>query len=450
MPELLLFVFLLVGLYAISAGARFGHLSVISLFVYAQATMAAGTLPALDPTVAADQTHAELIMLTFGMLVVVAFVASFVNRRRPNTRKSYEPDLNFAIPTKSVSFWIILSIAICVGYFASVGYIAFFESLSAVAGNTGEDVSALRLESYSGARYFFPGYVNQFKNALLPALAIVALVSAYHFHKKGRAALAIVLIPATLIFLLGTGQRGAFILALALVTISAYLIAPRNFKRYAVRVGLLGVGLFFLTTLAGGRAAEDLRAASGFGQQIGILFEQLAFRVLGSNQESSVAGFRYVHELQIPVGSEWLQGIIGLLPGQTGSDLSNRVFAMLYGSSRGTAPLSLWGSAYHNFGLPGAMVLAAVMALILCGVSTNINSKQSTNLIQIVGMAGVTVTLGTWIADGPTSILNTGLMVYVVLWLWGSRRNKTIDKTSAVRLAPAYTHIAPRAGRSRL
>ncbi|WEK62312.1 MAG: hypothetical protein P0Y60_06035 [Candidatus Microbacterium colombiense] len=421
MPELLLFVFLLTGIFAITAGHRFGHLSAISLFTYAQATMAAGTLPALDTTIAADQTHGSLIMLTFGTLVVVSIVASFTNRRDASTRAAYAPEIDFEVPRRSVTFWIVVSIAICIGYFASIGYIAFFESLESLAGNTGEDLAGLRLESYAGSRYFFPGYVNQFKNALLPALTIAALVSAYHFHRRGRTLLALTLVPATLVFLLGTGQRAAFVLALALATVAAYFITPRSFKKYAMRVAVVGLGLFFLTTVASGRVAADLRAASGLGQQIGILFEQLAFRVLGSNQTSSVTGFRYVYELDIPFASEWWQGLVGLLPGQTGSDLSNRIFQVLYGSTRGTSPLSLWGAAYHNLGLPGSIVLAAVLAMILCAISTTVNKRKQTNLIQLVGMAGVTVTLGTWIADGPTSVLNSGLAMYVIVWWWGSR-----------------------------
>jgi oligosaccharide repeat unit polymerase len=440
-PELLLFVFLIAGLYAVTAGMRFGHLSVISLFVYAQGVMAAGTLPSLDPSLPADQMHATLIMLTFGTLALVAFVASFVNLGAPTTRKDYSPDVDFSVPSKSVAFWILVSIAVCVGYFASIGYIAFFESLQALAGNTGEDLAGLRLESYAGSRYFFPGYVNQFKNALLPALTIVAIVAAYHFRRSGRGLLAILLIPTTLVFLLGTGQRAAFVIALALATVSAYFIAPRNFKKYAVRVGLIGLALFFITTIASGRAAADLRAASGFGQQIGILFEQLAFRVLGSNQLSSVVGFRYVYDTSIPFGSEWAQGIFGLLPGQTGSDLSNRIFEVLYGSTRGTSPVSLWGAAYHNLGLPGAIILAAVLAMILCAVATRINKSKQTNLIQLVGMAGVTVTLGTWIADGPTSVINNGLVMYMFVWWWGSR----IERKKTHKRAPALSASLHRA-----
>ena len=104
MPELLLFILLLVGIYAFTAGARFGHLSVISLFVYAQATMAAGTIPALDPGIVADQTHASLIMFTLATLVVTSFVASFT--RRGITRTNYAPEVDYEIPPRRVAFLI--------------------------------------------------------------------------------------------------------------------------------------------------------------------------------------------------------------------------------------------------------------------------------------------------------------------------------------------------------
>ena len=419
MSELLLLVFPVVAFYALTAGIHFGQFSAISLFVYANATMAAGTVPSLDPSIAADHVHALLVSLTLLTIVGTAFVASVTQRRA--SRASFRPSLEFSLPQPSVALWIVISIAITALYYVNVGYLAFFESLRALAGSTDTDFAALRLESYAGSRYFFPGYVNQFKNALLPALTIAVLVSAHHLRARGRVMTTALLLPIALLALLGTGQRGAFVLALGVAVVAASLIAPGSFRRNAFRIGLLGLGLFFVTTIASGRATTALRTAEGIGGQIGVLFDQLAFRLLGSNQLSSVVGFRYVHETDVPFASEWAASIIGLLPGLPGSDLSNRIFAMLYGSSRGTAPLSLWGSAYHNVGMPGAVVLAAVIAIALCAIATKINATANSNLIELVGMAGVTVTLGTWIADGPVAPINAGLAVYVLLWLWGSR-----------------------------
>lgn len=419
MSDSMIIIFVLLALFVPTAGARFGHFSVISLFVYAQATMAAGTLPALDAALEADMVHASVILWSFGALVGVSVLYAFTLLKSPRT--AYDPLVDYSFPKRSTAFWIFVSIGISALYYMSVGYLAFVESLQALINDTGEDVAALRLESYAGEKYFFPGYVNQFKNALLPALTIVVLTSAYHFRVNGRAVLALLLVPLTLLFLLGTGQRGAFVIALALAVVTSYFVVPRRVKTYIFRIGVVGIPLFFLLTIASGRANRDLEAASDFGGKVGVLFEQLAFRILGSNQTSSIVGFQYIHEQSIPLGSEWWQAFVGLLPGQPGSDLSNRIFAVLYGSTRGTSPLSLWGSTYHNSGLVGTVLIAAVLAAIFCRLAAGINSTTSGNLVQFVGMAGVTITLGTWIADGPVSVLNKGLVMYALVWLWGSR-----------------------------
>lgn len=430
MSEPMLAVIALVVLYGFTGGLRFGQMSIISLFIYAQATMAIGTLPELDATLAADAMHVTVIVWSLATLVIVSILYSFIALKAK--RVDYAPEVEYSYPKGAVWFWIIVSILISVAYYVSVGYIAFFESIQALASNSGEDIAGLRLESYAGSRYFFPGYVNQFKNALLPALTIVVIVAAYHFRRSGRLPLAIGLVVANLVFLLGTGQRGAFVLALALTVIVAYLTGPRGFRKYFARIAIVGLALFFVATFAGGRVAQDLAAAPDLGSQVGILFEQLAFRILGSNQTSSITGFRYIYEQTIPVGSEWGQAIVGLLPGQAGSDLSNRIFAVLYGSTRGTAPLSLWGSVYHNFGFVGVFVIAIIIALILCKLAHSMNANRGTNLIQVAGMAGVTVSIASWIADGPSSILNTGVVMYALLWIWGRAIAKKAEKVAAV------------------
>lgn len=432
MHELLLFILLLLVLYHIIIGPSLGRLSGISLFIYSQAAMGLGTLPALDPLERADRTHAALITATFGLVVLVAGAGSLLSTSTSRHRKEALV-IDYRLPIKSVVFWILASILVSVSYFVSIGYVAFFNSLAALSDGSYGDISALRLDSYAGSRYFFPGYVNQFKNALLPALTIATIISLYRFKSRWRLAVSGCLASVTLVLLLGTGQRGAFILALALVAMSAHLVAPRRLKNVMLPLTFVGISLFFITTFASGRVAPQLHQAQGIQEQFGILWDQLVFRVFGSNQASSIGGFRYIYGMTIPFGSEWVQGLIGVLPGQIGSDLSNQIFAQLYGTSRGTAPLSLWGAAYHNLGFHGAIVFAAVLAIALTCTTIRINKKQDSNLIEIVGMAGVIITLATWIADGPTSVLNNGLTIYVLLWWWGSSLQKNRGGAREVR-----------------
>lgn len=421
MAEATLWIVVLLALFIATAGSRFGHMSLISLFTYAQAVMALGTLPLLDPTLEADQMHALLIVMTFGALVFTAFVSTFLNSK--SRRANYAATVDYTHP-KFVWVLIWISIGVSALYYAAVGYLAFFEALKSLMEGSEADIAGLRLESYAGSRYLYPGYVNQFKNALLPALVIVVVIASFHARKSGRWLSALFFGGITIVFLLGTGQRGAFVTAAVLAVVTLYFVSPDKAPRYTLRFALVAIPLFFIATFATGRASSDLLAAENPLAVVGVMFDQLAFRLLGSNQLTSTVGFHYVYTQEIPFASEWIKGFVGLLPGQEGSDLSNRIFAMLYGSTRGTAPLSVWGAAYHNLGFVGALIFAVILAIIFCAISARANMKTNVNLVQLAGIAGVTATLGTWIADGPVSFLNKGLVVYVLLWWWGNRIEK--------------------------
>lgn len=436
MTEYLFLVFVMFGVFLIGAGRRFGYLSAVSLFVYAQSTMAIGIIPSLEAGSPADETHVWLII---GTLFVVVLTASAYALLLRGGRAAYAPQVDYEYPKKPTWFLILVSIAVCALYYAAIGYIAFFESLQSLAGGGTEDIADLRIQSYSGSRYLFPGYVNQFKNSLLPALVMVVSVAAFHFRSRGRHMLVILLVPLTLVFVLGTGQRAPFVRALIFVTIAFYLIAPKNMKRYAPRLALVGVPLFFVATFATGRAGQQLAAADGVFGMARVFFEQLLFRIFGSSQLGSVVGFRWAYDQTIPTGSEWAQSIVGLLPGQKGPDTANQIFALLYGSTRGTSPLSLWGSAYYNFGMEGALLIAFFLAILLCILSQRALKLTDINVIQATGVAGVSMTFGLWISDGPTTPLNAGLVAFSFLWFWGGqiskrrRRKKSLFDESASR-----------------
>ncbi|RGE19786.1 oligosaccharide repeat unit polymerase [Leucobacter sp. wl10] len=441
MTEYLITVAILFGIFLIGAGRRFGYLSAISLFVYAQSVMAIGIIPSLEMGNAADEVHAWLII---GTLTVVVLTATAYAMFLRSGRRDYAPDVDYVYPKTSTWALLLLSIAVCVLYYSAIGYIAFFESLQSIEGGGDEDIADLRIQSYSGSRYLFPGYVNQFKNSLLPALVMVIIIAAFRFRARGRHLLTIALVPMTLVFLLGTGQRAPFVRALIFITITFYLIAPKKMKKYAPRIVLAGLPLFFLTTVATGRAARELAEADGLFGTTQVLFEQLLFRIFGSSQLGSVVGFRWAYSQNIPAGSEWAQSILGLLPGQAGSDTANQIFALLYGSTRGTAPLSLWGSAYYNFGMGGSLLLAFFLGLLLCALSQKALMFKKMSVIQATGVAGVSMASGLWISDGPTTPLNAGLLAFAFLWIWGARvaRNHEVRQAKLLN-AQGHNSLGP-------
>jgi len=415
---LALMVLLLLG-FAATVGQRFGHLSPVGLFGYIQSVMAIGVLRLLDPLIPADVVHANLLIGTFVALWATSFF--FAVLLPAHDRRDRCLCIQYEYPVRAVWLLILLSLGVCVAYYTAVGYVGFLRAVSALMNGTEEDIAGLRLSSYAGERYLFPGYVNQFKNALLPSLSIVVIVTAYWHKSRGRHVIFVLLTTLNLVFLIGTGQRLPVMRTALFVLVLMYVAFPQRLRRSLPALVLAVCGLFVVTTFATGRAGTELEAAESMPEVLGVFLNQAAFRLFGSSQLAARIGFAWVSEQDIPFGSEWWGALLGMLPGRTGPDTANQVHALLYGSTRGTAPLSLWGSAYYNFGYFGAILFAVLLSYLLTRISASILRLKRLNLIEASGIAGVTTALGLWMTDGMTTPLNGGLVVYAFLWLWGCK-----------------------------
>lgn len=418
MAELLWTIFPPFIIYLVFIARRTGYLSPSNLFAYFQLVMVVGTLPMLQHDLVADQLHAFIIVATFLLFLGVTSAFVLLTGKRNDLRFTAMT----TITSGSRAIWIVagLSIVVCVAYYVALGYNVLTSSLVSVLSGSHADLGALRLNAYSGSRYLFPGYVNQFRNVLLPAVTVLLTLSLFRDKSRFRWLLAIVLWSATLIFILGTGQRGAFVTFAIVLVVFIYYLNRAMFKKWAPIVVLAAIPLFFLSTIALGRAKDQLASATGVWGQAVVLFNQTLFRAFGSNQEASVVGFRYVHGLPTQFGGDWLRALVGLLPGVSGSDISNQVYKQMYGSTRGSAPLSLWGSAYYNFGTVGALLLACILAAGLHMLTLRISKMRKINSMELMGMAGVFTILGSWVVSGPAYLLNAGIVAFGFLWLWGS------------------------------
>lgn len=399
---------------------RAGLISASTIFMTTNLVMAVGTLPMLDPAIEADRVHAAVICASLAAVAGVLIAASTVLGGRfaatPIRQRTR------AYPTTR-TLWILvaISILVCTAYYWALGYNVFFLGVWAYATGTPLDITSLRLDSYSGSQYLFPGYVNQFRNVLLPALSLVTIIALFRSRRRSRWWVATGLVAATLFFMLGTGQRGAFVTIMLVVVTFIAFVSPRAFWRWMPPVAAATIPLFLLATFALGRAQVQLDKASGPLEQLGVLFGQLGFRIFGSNQEASVAGFRFIYDRPTQWGGEWWQAAVGLLPGIRGSDISNQIHALLYGSDRGTAPLSVWGSTFYNFGFGGVIVIAVLLALAVHVLDRARLATPHRNTLEVVGAAGVSVVVGTWVAGDPTYLLNAGAVMFGVLWYWGRR-----------------------------
>jgi len=331
-------------------------------------------------------------------------------RRRPLDR--IERGGNFELVVKGL---LVVSVAVSVAYFVVVGYNVVILSIVGLF-TTGElltDVMSLRLESYAGKKYFAPGYVNQFKNTILPCLGMFFLARGLLSH--GRAAkrdlsLAAVLSIPILLFLLGTGQRGAFVIALAMTVLFMNMVV-RGPKLVVLNTALMGAGLVLflgITFLIGRNGVSQLSDLS-----LGVALESLFSRVASANQYGGLIGYRYVEAIGPVWGTDWAQELRDLLPGApSGLSIANKIFAIMYGSTRGTAPLSIHGSAYYNLGFLGSIMFFGFLGFVYTWVYVRFVRGPKT-LFRALLYVGASVLLGTWVAGSPAFLANVGLMALV-------------------------------------
>lgn len=399
-----------------------GLVTANSLFLYIQMIMASGTFLMLENGVEADVVYGYIVAWAMLSYMVVSAIATLRQPSAPRLTREWEPGwprVRTFHPRAAVGALIALSVLILALYFQAIGYSALIQGLSNSLTGGDADVAGQRLASYAGSQYFFPGYVNQFKNSLLPALTVIVFT---YWTRTGRRhpLTMVVLAGITLFGLLGTGQRGAFIQFMAVIVVFLYLVNGRRFPQGTFKVVIVGLFFIVASTIALGRSNASLsRDASLIDRSVTAIGE-FAGRVFKDQQASAVAGFRYIYEQPVQWGREWAQGMTGILPGSPGSDLSSRIYAGLYGSDRGTAPPSIWGSLYHNFGWVGVAVLPALLALVFVGVSRKATTPRERNTLELIGIAGVFTTIGFWAAGSPETLLNTGLVVYAFLWSWGT------------------------------
>ncbi|GIJ22538.1 O-antigen polymerase [Micromonospora lutea] len=431
--------------YAV-AMRRYGLLTPDGIFVVCQLLMLYGTVRLVDTESATELFYAQLMAAAVALYLVASMTTSLVMQhisRRRGVKAAYSDySVTLVAPTGAILLVIAVSAVVTVAYFTAVGYSAFFLGLQGQLDGAPADIANLRLDSYAGENYLFPGFVNQFKNVILPALTLV--VAVWSFSRGGLFARAgsVVLIGLSAVALLGTGQRGALVVFLTTAIVYAYLHNRRRLPRVAILPIVLGLPLVMLSTYVlarrDGQGESPLRAVT----------TDLVDRFVHDNQASGIAAFNYTSMLPVRNGGEWLEGLLSVLPGHRGSTLSSEIFYTVYWSTRGTSPPSLWGSIHYNFDTVGLIFLAALFGVLLQILTQRSLRRRRYNSLQLVGFAGITVVLGTWIAGGIETPLNVGLVSYLGLWYWGGRMGGPArhSATRADQVVPTARPLGLRTG----
>jgi hypothetical protein len=271
------------------------------LFVVFSGVSSMGAIANLDAWVESDVAHVYLIILFFTSIFL--HVVFFHSRKRDSMITAAWNAKRYAPAGKekfgNLLFIYIFSAAVIIYYFeVLVGYNLF---AGAVFGGIG-DFTSLRLASYSGAIYTGAGVVNQFKNTIFPIAFFVLAVSL--FYRLQFIIYWIIAAPASIFYLwsiLGTGQRTHFFFSMLCLLFYFFNVGKLSI-RVLVPTTTVFLVLFSLFSLSLGRTDNI---------SVGKTLSQLGSRLFVENQVGTVAGMRYVYDIPIQNGSEWLKILVG-------------------------------------------------------------------------------------------------------------------------------------------
>ncbi len=383
--------------------------------------MGVGLFPMFDQKEEADVTHAIIMVLSPLLVTMGALVASDVFKISRSYKKFWsqrEIGDNDKL-RKRFTLLLLFSVLISFIYYYFVGYNLLFQSLTSSI----DDFTTMRLESYSGSNYLAPGVVNQFKNTLLP---ILFFYFAYYLRSKKYFILYITCgIPILLYCLGGTGQRTFIFYAILLFLYISFVYSRGQFNK---RLLLSAVAIFFVVFIF---LSQQLQRIDNASVSSGI--EGLFYRLFSSNQASSLIGFRYVYTQETQYGAEWLLSFVGLIPGQEGSNLSHVIHDIMFSSIRGTAPISIWGSAYYNFGFIGVLIFAFSIGFVYEAIFSKF-LKGPLIRSRVFAYSACFLYLSTYVAGSPAQLFNNGLpAVFLLLFII---KNTTRVKSFRYKTSP--------------
>lgn len=144
-------------------------------------------------------------------------------------------------------------------------------------------------------------------------------------------------------------------------------------------------------------------------QGAGKVVEEIIVRFTTVQQEGALVGFHYVHTLPIAWFTEWAKAFAGVLPGVEGSTLAHEIHAVMYGTARGTVPLSTIGSAYHNGGVAGVVILFSLIGFAYAKLYTMYLSGER-EIVRSLTFGFLFFYLVIYLADSPAALLDSGVL----------------------------------------
>lgn len=386
---------------------RYRRSNPVFWFLPLQWVIGAGTIAIIELDRPSDLAYVMLLFTAVLAFLCGAFVAFWSLRvsiaYRAFWMRPVEGDRR--IVRVVVIFLVILSVVVTAIYYHAVGYNLLVDL---ALGRKIADITSARLATYSGEHYYAPGYVNQFKNVLLPlGLSVMGAWAWRAGNRWGQRVLLLVGPPLALWALLGTGQRGFLVYAFCAFLFGLAAIVRIRVRKMLPVVTLVAV-LFGVVSFQLGRIHE---------LSVGSVLIQILARMFQGEEEGNLVGFRYVFRMDTSWFSEWARGFKGVLPGTPGSDLDNQIFALIHGSTRGTAALSTVGSVFYNGGIIGVLGVYLAMGWTYTYFYRRFLRGRRT-ILRCFTYGAAFFYLAFFVTGSPAGLINRGLVTLgIVLFI---------------------------------
>ncbi len=382
------------------------------IFVVMQIVMFTGVLTIVDTDVKADII---LVCLYFASLVFFlsgVYLSSHATIKK-NRQDFFSSETNNEIIKEfsNVDYSIML-VMLFVGFFLCARlYLTngnvLLQGFKALQTGGNSDLRDFR---YSYTQISGIGYISQFKGVIIPFVIICFIT-----QRKNRLLfwLGVVMCPFELLFLAGTGQRGQFVTEIIIVII--FLMNLKEFYNFKIPKRLYAVlGIVFVIVF-GVLSIVNVRTSSESNAIIGVV-DAFRKRVLYDNQYCDVMGFRYIYNSCETVwGYDWFHTFKDILPGKNDyTAFAYVIHGVIWGSTRGTAPVSIWSSSWYNWNIVGALFTPFIMGIIY-GAVDKIFLRKKKCIFTITIYAFTVGMLGTFIGDTPQVLVNNGIISIILL-----------------------------------
>ena len=319
-----------------------------------------------------------------------------------------------------ITIWVIIAVSIlaCSYLFVSGGVNVFLRSLMDFFSESSSTYKNERASYFSVGGM---GYIYQFRAILLPILSVYIV---FCDKKKLPKFISIPLIVLMIVFLLGTGQRNAFIFFCIIVFMYS-LVMYIEFKVHIFTKGQYiffgAAALLFLIalTLSNGRVSSDSNRVLG-------ALQSLADRALSVNQRTAINAFSYIDTQPTVWGYDWMMTLRDLLPGKSGYMTVSRItYYLAYGSYNGTGDPCIWGSAWYNFHFIGVTIFPFVMGFAYHRVYKHMMNVKNKDRLYMLIYCGLSVYLGLWVYGTPMNLFNIGVVaLFILRWILFTILNK--------------------------